>query len=231
VTAGPSDLAPGERSASAVVLANKKARIPLTVTAPPAGRRTDGALPVSLDSNEAASMLRGERTKTLQLQQAMGMMREQFDRLSREFERRDRDEVSWMELWLVCWPAGRTISALHRARLQVHLRREHRHQGRAVQAPVAAHQSGQSRRGVHRHQQGHRAFELDELRLTAEPYDIGERPYAMRAQKKVIAPGESGRFALLIPQRLSKCRPRRTNSCWSSGVQAQRGLTRWLPSS
>jgi hypothetical protein len=52
---------PSKHAAPAVVLADRKARIPLTVTAPPAGKRTDGSVQhVSVDSDEAAGTLRGE---------------------------------------------------------------------------------------------------------------------------------------------------------------------------
>lgn len=51
--APPSNRAPGELTAPEVVLADKKPRIPLAVTAPLAGRSTEGVVSVSPDSDES----------------------------------------------------------------------------------------------------------------------------------------------------------------------------------
>jgi len=58
--AGPSGLAPGKHVPPSVVLADKNARIPLSVTAPPAARRPDGAAHVAVDSGESKSTARDQ---------------------------------------------------------------------------------------------------------------------------------------------------------------------------
>jgi len=53
-------LAPGKHVPPSVVLADKNARIPLSVTAPPAARRPDGAAHVAVDSGESKSTVRDQ---------------------------------------------------------------------------------------------------------------------------------------------------------------------------
>jgi hypothetical protein len=66
-------------------------------------------------------------------------------------------------------------------------------------------------------------WELDEVRLMAEPY-MQARPFAMRASARVIAPGSNARIAVVIPTDALKSGPdgdRLVLELWRVGVGRQ----------
>jgi uncharacterized protein DUF2381 len=191
------DLSDVEHFTVAVALKNGPT-IPFSLVTPLSDQGSDGQVDV---------FTKQENPETLQ--QAMEVMRDQVDRLSGEIERRDRGEVSVDGALAGVLAAGKEdlspftemnaklISDGHTS-IKVVLYKRRSPRLKLDRAAVVFTVTNQ----------GTAPFELDQVRLSAEPYNMGERPYALRAQKKVIAPGDSGRFAVVIPADALQVRPK-----------------------